>query len=72
MSFRFGNFSPLGNIRELFSFEVWDGIRKRGTQFLGTENVFFSPSKEERGSRNPLSPSHLCVRAQGLYGTLIQ
>lgn len=32
-----GFFSPLRNIREMFSFEVWDGIRKRGSRFLGIE-----------------------------------
>lgn len=50
MSFRFGIFSPLGNIRELFSFEVWDGIRKRGSRFLGIENVFFPPVRRKEAA----------------------
>lgn len=42
MAFRFGVFF-LRNIRELFSFGVWDGIRKRGSLFLGIKKkMYFS------------------------------
>lgn len=63
MAFRFGVFF-LRNIRELFSFGVWDGIRKRGSLFLGIKkkNVFF-PVRGERQqrSKNTVSQPPLCA-----------